>query len=308
MGIGGIGGYIGGMLAAKYGQSAEIEITFIARGENLDKIIAAGLILKTDQWEKTVYPFDAVLDSQATGKYDLLIICAKSTGLEKAINALKRSIHESTVMLPFLNGVDAVERIRSCLSGLTTGVLTGCCYILARLEKPGEVKVSGTLKEFFLGSSTGDVKPEIINKIVDIFRDAGIDAKTAIDIDETLWTKFLFISPMASFTSALDKSLGQVLANKASKQVLISLMTEVSGLAKAKGILLPENILSSLLAKMEQVPFDAITSMHADLKKNKPSEIDALTGYVVREGERLGFPVPAYINVLSEIISRWNLS
>jgi 2-dehydropantoate 2-reductase len=215
---------------------------------------------------------------------------------------------ESTVILPFLNGVDAAERIRTCLTGMNCSVWKGCCYILARLEKPGEVKVSGPLKEFYLGSATGDVRPEIINKIVDIFSDAGINVKTSADIDETLWTKFLFISPMASLTSALDKSLGQVLAKKEEKQVLISLMTELGGLAKAKGINLPENILQTLLAKMEHVPYEAIASMHADLKKNKPSEIEALTGYVVREGENLGFPVPAYKHVLSEIIKRWNLS
>jgi 2-dehydropantoate 2-reductase len=307
MGIGGTGGYLGGMLAAQYAGSAAVEITFFARGENLDKIKSSGLILRTDEWEKTAYPFDTILAGQATGTYDLLICCVKSNDLEQGILALKGCIHASTIILPFLNGVDATERIRASLPQLSDNVLTGCCYILARLERPGEIKVSGPLRQFYLGASTGWLKPGITQKIAQIFTDAGIDAKVARDIDETLWTKFLFISPMASLTSALDRSLGEVLASKESKEVLISLIRELKGLAAAKGIVLPEDIEAALLAKMELVPFDGITSMHADLRKNKPSEIQSLTGYVVRQGERLHFPVPVYQRVLAQIIERWNI-
>ena len=34
--------------------------------------------------------------------------------------------------------------------------------------------------------------------------------------------------------------------------------------------------------------------MHRDFRAGRPTEVDSLCGYIVREGERLGIPVPAY--------------
>ena len=43
VGIGGIGGYYGGLLAKKYSGSKDVEIVFVARGRHLDEIKARGL-------------------------------------------------------------------------------------------------------------------------------------------------------------------------------------------------------------------------------------------------------------------------
>jgi 2-dehydropantoate 2-reductase len=42
-GIGGVGGYFGGLLARKFENSEEVNIAFLARGEHLAKIRASGL-------------------------------------------------------------------------------------------------------------------------------------------------------------------------------------------------------------------------------------------------------------------------
>ena len=48
-GIGGVGGYFGGLLAKQFSESNEIEIYFLARGENLKQIQKNGLkVIKGD--------------------------------------------------------------------------------------------------------------------------------------------------------------------------------------------------------------------------------------------------------------------
>jgi 2-dehydropantoate 2-reductase len=42
-GIGGVGGYFGGLLAKRFENSAEVEIFFFARGKNLEQIQKNGL-------------------------------------------------------------------------------------------------------------------------------------------------------------------------------------------------------------------------------------------------------------------------
>ena len=56
IGIGGVGGYFGGLLAKAYLESDAIEIIFIARGETQKTITKRGLKIVTDNDEIIVFP------------------------------------------------------------------------------------------------------------------------------------------------------------------------------------------------------------------------------------------------------------
>jgi len=303
IGLGGVGGYLGVKLATKYSSSKQVEINFISRGENLKVIQSRGLKLFTDEGEETGFPFSAVTASQATGKYNLIICCVKSYDLEESLVAIKGCIGESTLILPFLNGVNASERIEKLFSTVT--VLGGCCYIIARLEAPGVIRVSGSRKQFHVGSSV--VKKEKLEQIASIFLQAGIDFVVSENIVQTIWTKFLLISAFATLTSALDVSIGVIFANKEYKFFLIRLLNEVKGVAEAKGIVFENDIVNTQLNVMSEIPYGSTSSLHSDLKKHTRSEIKSIIIYVVEEGGRLNFPVPCYQNRLAEINKRWQL-
>ena len=115
LGLGAVGGYFGGKLAAHYSDSKEIEIIFIARGENENTIKSNGLKLITSQGEQIIHP--AVVTSQPglLGIIDLLLVCVKSYDLETSFEPLKPCINDQTIILPLLNGVDNSERIKKIL-------------------------------------------------------------------------------------------------------------------------------------------------------------------------------------------------
>ncbi len=56
LGLGGVGGYFGGLLAKAYQKSDDVEIIFIARGETQKAIAENGLKIVTDDYETIVYP------------------------------------------------------------------------------------------------------------------------------------------------------------------------------------------------------------------------------------------------------------
>jgi 2-dehydropantoate 2-reductase len=303
IGLGGVGGYLGVKLAAHYSGSNTIEINFISRGENLKVIQSKGLKLFTDEGEETGFPFSAVTDSQATGKYDLVICCVKGYDLEASLTAIKGCLEEGTLILPFLNGVDASERIEKLFPTVT--VLGGCCYIIARLEAPGVIRVAGSRRQFHIGSSV--VKKEKLDQIASIFLNAGIDFVVSENIVQTIWTKFLLISAFATLTSALDSSIGVIFANEEYKESLVRLLNEVKGVAEARGIVFENDIINTQLKVMSEIPYESTSSLHSDLKKHTRSEIESIIVYVVKEGEKLNFPVPCYQNRLAEINTRWRL-
>ena len=87
-GIGGVGGYFGGLLAKQFSESNEIEIYFLARGENLKQIQKNGLKVIKGDTQFIVKPKLATDNANEIGIADYIILCTKSYDLEKTIEQL----------------------------------------------------------------------------------------------------------------------------------------------------------------------------------------------------------------------------
>jgi 2-dehydropantoate 2-reductase len=115
-GIGGVGGYFGGLLARAYAGNDDIEVHFIARGAHLKKIQDHGLTVIKGDVDFIAKPFLATDHLTEIGIADYIIICTKSYDLAEMLNQLAPCIGTKTVLLPLLNGVEAVEKIREQFS------------------------------------------------------------------------------------------------------------------------------------------------------------------------------------------------
>jgi 2-dehydropantoate 2-reductase len=300
IGIGGVGGYLGGKLAAKYAGSPDTEIIFIARGENANAIRLNGLKLLSGQGEEIAYPSIVTDQPGILGVVDLIICCVKSYDLETSLTPFKNCISDKIIIIPFLNGLDAADNIKKILPGIH--VLEGCAYIISRLIAPGVVKEGGNPPQFYFGA--GD-KKENAERVAAIFTAADINAHVSDNISVTLWEKFLFISPFATIMSCYDVCLGDILKNPDYKGTLVALMTELKAVADAKGILLPEDIIQKFLDRMAALPYESTTSMHTDFKNGKKTELNSLTVYVITLGKELNIPTPNYEKMLQGINERW---
>mgnify|MGYP000950426124 CR=1 FL=1 len=127
---------------------------------------------------------------------------------------------------------------------------------------------------------------------------------TEADIVRRVWDKFAFISTVATSTSYTDKTYGGVLGDPADRADLDSLLAEFQTVAAAKGIVLSEGIAGKVIAQMERIPADTTTSMQRDFRTGRTTELESLTGYVVREGRRLGVPTPTYDRMYESLRGR----
>ena len=123
------------------------------------------------------------------------------------------------------------------------------------------------------------------------------------NIRQTIWEKFLFISPLATLTCYLNQPIGPILENKESEKVLEDLIAELYALAIARGINLTPGMVTAALKRMAALPYDATSSMHDDLQKNKNIEVESLTGYVVKLGKQLNVPTPVYQKLYASLIN-----
>lgn len=300
LGIGGVGGYFGGKLAAHFADSEEIEIIFIARGENAKTIHLKGLQIVTNSESFQAKPHLVSNEADEIGIVDLFLVCTKAYSLEESIIKFRECLGEKTVILPLLNGVNHAETIKKIVPNVE--VWNGCAFIVSRLIEAGVVKIESEIKLLQFGSFDGT--KEKLEKFEHLLQSAGIDAELSADIDKTVWEKFIFISSLATLTSYLDTNVGGVNSSIENQNLLTQLIEEVTSLAKAKKINVAENIAEFTLNRIKGAPAESTSSMHSDFMKKGQTELETLTGYVVREGKMLNVATPLYERLYGELKQR----
>lgn len=296
-GIGGVGGYFGGLLAKQYCDDKEIEICFFARGQHLLEIQNNGLKIIKGENEFVANPIIATDNPKEIGVADLIIICTKSYDVEAVVHQLLPCINDKTFILPLLNGVDSNERIQKILPNNT--ILSGCVYIVSRLKQPGVIENMGNIQTLYFGGD--NISDKKLKHFETIFKQATIEATLSQNIATIVWEKFIFISPTATATSFFDKSIGEVVTENHIEKVT-ALINEVKQIAQANNIEIAENITELTIHKLKSLPFETTSSMHSDFKNKKAcNELQSLTGYVIDQGLKHNIETPIYVEVYNKL-------
>ena len=298
LGLGGVGGYFGGLLAKAYFDSDAIEIVFIARGDTKKAIAENGLKIILDDSEMIVFPKLLSDDPEKIGKLDYLICATKTYDIETSLESIKNSITSKTTLLPLYNGVDATERLLKLFP--ENNVLQGCVYIVSMITSPGVIRKIGPYEKLYFGSK--NISDTTAKELQTIFEKAKIESYLVPNIEETVWEKFIFISALASVTSYLNENIGGILNNPDNKALCISLINEITAVAFAKGLVLPNTIVPQTIIKLEKSPQDSTSSMHRDFLAGNKTEVYSLTEFVVKEGLKYAVPTPMYQIVLDELL------
>jgi 2-dehydropantoate 2-reductase len=298
-GIGGVGGYFGGLLAKRYENGAAIEICFLARGEHLNKIRKNGLKVIHGQNEFVAKPALAVDNADEIGIADFILVCTKSYDLDATIEQLRPCINENTILIPLLNGVESVKRIKKILPETT--VLEGCVYIVSSVKEAGVIDNSGINQKLFFGPGT--INTDRLQWLEKIMLDAGIEATLSDSISTIVWEKFIFIASIATATSYFNCSIGKLLEEN--EGTLAQLIEEVKLIAVAKGISFNPEITANIVNYNKLLPYNSTSSMHRDYQNLKQkTEVETLTGYLVRAGKEYGVETPTFDKAYSYLITR----
>ena len=293
VGLGGVGGYFGGMLAKYYANNPEVEICFVARGEHLKKIKENGLKLITEKGTFNIFPKLATDNVTEIGTVDYIIMTPKSYDLDSSVAQIKPLIGADTVILPLLNGIDNSERIRVILP--ETEVWDGCCYIVAKINKPGVVENSGDIHRLLFGNQ--NKISERLLAFEKLLKTAGLETHFYENILSEIWKKFFFISTSASLTSYFDVSYNELITDKSRRQTLVELSNELIQIAEKEGVMIETSEIDKLIHQFENLPSGTTTSMHRDFIAKKNTEVHSLTGIVVKLGKKHKIPTPTYEKV-----------
>ncbi|WP_109097239.1 2-dehydropantoate 2-reductase [Aquimarina sp. AU58] len=285
IGVGGVGGYFGGKIANS-GQ----KVTLVARGKHLEAIKNNGLQVKSINGDFVTHPFYATDQMDTVEKADIVLICTKSWQVAEAAKTIHPILKEDTIVIPLQNGADNAEKVCSVVA--TKHVLGGLCKIYSKIESPGIISHFGHQPEVVFGELDKS-KTDRLEVVKEVFDKAGFNNAISKDIEVDIWSKFMFITTVSGIGALTRATIGEVYENPETYHILEQTATEIYKVGIAKGVSLPEDIVSRILAFIGKQPYDSTASMQRDIMEGRPSELDNFNGFIVKQGAKLDISTPA---------------
>lgn len=283
-GAGSMGTLLAGMLARK----GKDEVWLLARNEDeAAKINAKPVSVEgvSGSWQARV---KACSDARQAEGCELIIICVKAYDTKSAARAIKPVAGESAHVLTLQNGMGNIEILQDAVGA--DKVIAGVTSMGATLLETGRVRHAGK-GETLIGRIDGRTSV-IMRSIREIFNRASIETRIVKDIRGFLWSKLLIcagINPLSAITRLTNGRLAEI---EETRELMRQAVTEGVRLAKRKKIRL---IYDDPLARVESVcesTSSNMSSMLQDVLRKKRTEIDFINGFIVRQGQELGIPVP----------------
>ncbi len=288
-GLGGVGGYLGGMLAHNSTQAnqAHHEVYFVARGKHLASVKEKGLTLITPLSDKVVcYPTKATEHVRDLPVMDYIFLCVKGYDLEEALENIRQIADDSTVIIAPLNGVDIYERIKSRI--MTGIVLPSCIFVTSSITEPGVVHHKGGTTMLVMGKDPQqkEYDPTALHQLLTFSK---IPFRWEEEALTTIWEKYIMFAPFALVTAYSGKTFGAVMEDESLKGLIKGIMEEVVALAKAKGIPVKDSLIETYLSNASFYPYETKTSYQRDVESGKgKDEGDLIGGAIIRLGKEFG--------------------
>ena len=285
-GAGGLGAYYGARLAA-----AGHEVGFVARGAQLEAMQRNGLRVLSPLGDLHLEKPRVTSDPAALGVADAVIVAVKTWQVADAARGMKPLVGAQTMVVPFLNGVEAPDELARTLGA--AHVLGGLSKVFSLVESPGVVRHvnPGAYVEFGELASGASARAEALREA---FARAGVEAKVSADIRTELWKKLVTVTSWAGLGALARSPMGVIRKHPETRALIDRAMDEGIAIGLCRGHALFEAFKTDLWRFYDSLPEGATASMQRDLMAGKPSELDAWNGALVRFGAECGVETPVH--------------
>ncbi len=268
-------GAIGGMVAAWLAQVAGNAITVCARTP-FDRLIVDvpdGRVLEATPRVLTE-PADA-------SPVDWVITATKTYATEGAARWIARLLGPETCVGVMQNGIEHMERFAGLVPRERT--LPILIDISAERSAPGRIRQRG-------GGVVTVPEGELGERYAALFEGTPLAPVRTADFLSASWRKLALNS--GGVVNALTLKPAGVVHDEKIAALVRAIVAESAAVGRAAGATLADSFPDDVVARYRAGAPDAVNSLLADRLANRPLEIEARNGIVVRLGERFGIPTP----------------
>ena len=281
VGAGAVGGYFGGMFAR-----AGAPIVLIGRRHFADAVNSNGLVLDKSEGQERIR-VAATTEMSAIRDCSLILFSVKANDTDETAKQIAPFLQPDATVVCLQNGVDNADRVRAATNVVTVPAVV---YVAVSVPEFGRVKHLAR-GDLIIGPLS-----ERTTEVANVFNRAAISCRISENIEGELWVKLLCNCALNAISALGHARYGQIVQSGDAKQLMQDVVDEVLAVARAAGVVLPgvDDRESGMAAAMKIATqmADAFSSTAQDLNRGQPTEIDALNGYIVRQGAALAVPVP----------------
>jgi 2-dehydropantoate 2-reductase len=228
---------------------------------------------------------------------ELLLVTVRPDQLENAIERVDPAVVAEGVVLPLLNGLEHMDALRERFPGR---VAAGA---LSRFDayRVGRMQIVQKTPMALVTMGSDELPREELERAGHVLKHAGIDVEIDDDERRLLWRMAVRLAVLAPATVITGRTVGDLRNDYEWRLRMEDAIAEACAVAAADGVsLMP----SAQWTRITEMDADVTTSVARDVQNgSRAREIDAITGAVLRAGERLGVHCP----VLSELASQASL-
>jgi 2-dehydropantoate 2-reductase len=288
LGPGGVGGFLGAMLAR-----AGASVLMLASDDTARAIAESGLRVESQKFGN--FAVAVPTGSRLTQPVDACFITVKATHLRDALDRVPAHALGSGLVVPFLNGLEHVEFLRTVYP--PASVVAATIRIETTRAAAGLIRQTSPFASIDMAAVSSN--RDRVESIAAHLRAAGLDVRVRDDELAMLWDKFALLAPMALLTTHERANVGAIRTQR--RADAIALIGEVAAVAAADGAHVdPE----AVLRLMDSVPESMESSMQRDQAAARPLELDALGGALLRRAANAGISVPVTQRLVDELQTR----
>jgi 2-dehydropantoate 2-reductase len=302
--------------------AAGIQVTLLDEWEaGLQALAVHGVRLVNPDGTTASYPVHIVRQAADCNPAPCVLVLVKSWQTTRIAHQLSGCLADDGLAVTLQNGLGNREALQEVLgeSRVSLGVTT----LGATLIGPGIVRPGGDgkivladrasnkknviarepdggnlaragLRRYafrFARNDTGEARSKL-PILAAAFERAGFRVEFSDQPEALLWGKLVVNAAINPITALLNIPNGEILDREAARQVMVAAAKEAAEVARARGFCLP---FADPVEEAEKVARQTATnrsSMLQDILRGAPTEIDAICGAIVREGEGLDIPTP----------------
>lgn len=283
LGAGGVGGYFGGRLVEN-----KVDVTFLVRPKRAEALKRDGLRIKS-RFGNARLEVKCVTQDQVKGGYDLVLFTAKAYDLQSAIDAIAPAVDAKTRVMPFLNGIVHYEVLDKRFG--RERVLGGVAYIGTKLSPSGEVDHFNEFHRIAFGPRA-PAQAALCEAFAAVLKGVNFDWKLEPKIEQAVWDKWVLLATLAGMTCLMRAAVGDIVADEAGERLMLTLLGENTGIAKAEGFATPEAVLANHRAILTKKGSTFSASMLHDIENGGPAEGEHILGSLLGYARKHSLSTP----------------
>ncbi len=209
---------------------------------------------------------------------DLAIVCVKAHSTKNL------KLPKNTTVLTIQNGLNNVETLAGMVGN--SNVLAGVTTEAVTLLEEGHIRhVSDGITTFGAWTECSSESAETA------LTEAGFTCAITDMPGQTIWEKTAINAGINPLTAILNVPNGQLLEVRESRELLRDLVVEAAKVASIEGYRFSRSLVEAAEETCAQTA-ENISSMLQDVRARRMTEIDAISGEIIRRAEAAALPVP----------------